>query len=94
MWYLLQCAIIFAVAASNIRWHWTPNGYLVGLVGVGLAYGLTLQQCYPAHIREVGQTERKDLHDFESFKCYSGSCLAGSARISSATSSSATPAHG
>jgi hypothetical protein len=41
MWYLLQSLIIFAVVASNIRWHWTPNGYLAGLIGVGLAYGLT-----------------------------------------------------
>jgi hypothetical protein len=32
---------ILAVVASNIHWHWTPNGYLAGLIGVGLAYGLT-----------------------------------------------------
>jgi hypothetical protein len=41
MMYLLQGSIIFAVCASNIRWQWTPNGYLAGLIGVGLAYGLT-----------------------------------------------------
>jgi hypothetical protein len=41
MWYLFQGVIIFAVGASNIYWHWTPNGYLVGLVGVGAAYGAT-----------------------------------------------------
>jgi hypothetical protein len=35
MWFLLQSSIIFAVCASNIRWHWTPNGYLAGLMGVG-----------------------------------------------------------
>lgn len=41
MYFLLQSSIIFAVVASNIRWHWTPNGYLAGLIGVGLAYGAT-----------------------------------------------------
>lgn len=40
-WYLLQSVVIFAVIASNIRWHWTPNGYLACLIGIGLAYGLT-----------------------------------------------------
>ena len=41
MWFLFQSSIIFAVVASNIRWRWTPNGYLAGLIGVVLAYGLT-----------------------------------------------------
>jgi len=40
MMYLLQASIIFAVVASNIRWHWTPNGYLASAIGVGLAYGV------------------------------------------------------
>jgi hypothetical protein len=30
MWLLFQSTIIFAVVASNIKWHWTPNGYLAG----------------------------------------------------------------
>ena len=38
---LLQSAIIFAVVASNIHWQWTPNGYLVGLAGVGAAFAVT-----------------------------------------------------
>jgi hypothetical protein len=29
-WHLL---LIFAVVASNIHWHWTPNGYLAGILG-------------------------------------------------------------
>lgn len=41
MWFLFQGLIIFAVGASNIYWHWTPNGYFVGLLGIGLAYGAT-----------------------------------------------------
>ena len=41
MWFLFQGSIIFAVVASNIRWKWTPNPYLAGLIGVGVAYGLT-----------------------------------------------------
>ena len=27
--------------ASNIRWHWTPNGYIPALAGAVLAYGVT-----------------------------------------------------
>ena len=34
MYFLLQSSIIFAVCASNIRWHWTPNGYLASVLGV------------------------------------------------------------
>jgi len=41
MWFLFQSSIIFAVVASNIHWHWTPNGYLASAIGVALAYGLT-----------------------------------------------------
>jgi hypothetical protein len=41
VWFLFQSTIIFAVMASNIHWQWTPNGYLAGLMGVGLAYGVT-----------------------------------------------------
>jgi hypothetical protein len=41
MWFLLKASVIFAVCASNIHWHWTPNGYLASLIGVGLAYGAT-----------------------------------------------------
>jgi hypothetical protein len=41
MWYVLQSLIIFVVCASNIRWHWTPNGYLAAMVEVGLAWGVT-----------------------------------------------------
>jgi len=41
MWFVLQSLIIFAVIASNIHWHWTPNGYVAGLIGVCLAYVVT-----------------------------------------------------
>ncbi|MEY9419472.1 hypothetical protein ABIF69_005914 [Bradyrhizobium japonicum] len=41
-WYLLQSTIVFAVVASNIRWHWTPNPYLPSIAGVGLALVATL----------------------------------------------------
>ena len=42
MYKLLQCGIVFAVAASNIKWKWTPNGYLVAIVAVGAAFGATV----------------------------------------------------
>jgi hypothetical protein len=42
MWLLFQSLIMFAVCASNIRWHWTPNGYLASMIGVGLAWLATV----------------------------------------------------
>jgi hypothetical protein len=33
MWFLIQSAIMFAVLASNIQYHWTPNGYLASMLG-------------------------------------------------------------
>jgi hypothetical protein len=36
MWFLFQGSIIFAVVASNIHWHWTPNGYLPATLGTRL----------------------------------------------------------
>src|SRR5262245_8391852 len=42
MWWLtFQGLIIFGVVASNIHWQWTPNAYIPGLLGAGLAFGLT-----------------------------------------------------
>ncbi len=41
MWFLLQSFIIFAVEASNIRWHWTPNGYVASLIAIGVAFATT-----------------------------------------------------
>jgi hypothetical protein len=46
VWFCLQSLIIFAVMASNIRWHWTPNGYLAGLIGFVAAYGATVFLSY------------------------------------------------
>ena len=58
MWFLFQSLIIFAVVASNIHWHWTPNGYLAGFIGVGLAYGLT-RALYAAYLwKHRGYPER------------------------------------
>jgi hypothetical protein len=33
MWLLLQSLIMFGVFCTNIVWHWTPNSYLVGILG-------------------------------------------------------------
>jgi hypothetical protein len=41
MWFFLQSSIIFAVVASNIRWHWTPNTYLASILGILAALLLT-----------------------------------------------------
>jgi hypothetical protein len=42
VWYLLQSLIIFAVVASNIHWHWTPNTYLASILGILAALLLTV----------------------------------------------------
>jgi hypothetical protein len=42
MWFLLQASIIFPVVASNIHWHRTPSRYLTAIIGVGLAWLLSL----------------------------------------------------
>lgn len=42
MWLLFQASIIGAVCVSNVYWPWTPNKILPGLIGVGLAYLVTL----------------------------------------------------
>ena len=41
MWFLFQGSIIFAIVSSNIRWKWTPNPYVAGLMGVVAAYVAT-----------------------------------------------------
>lgn len=38
----VQALIVFAVVASNIQWHWTPNGMIPVLFGSGLALGVTI----------------------------------------------------
>jgi hypothetical protein len=43
MWFLLQGSIIFAVVASNIHWHWTPNHYLPSLIGFCIALACAIQ---------------------------------------------------
>jgi hypothetical protein len=42
MYFLLQSSIIFAVYWSNIEYHWTPNGVVVGLIAYVLAYLATV----------------------------------------------------
>jgi hypothetical protein len=41
MFYLVQSVIIGAVMLHNHYYQWTPNGYLAGLIGVGLAWLFT-----------------------------------------------------
>jgi hypothetical protein len=42
VWLLFQSLIIFAVVASNIRWHWTPNPYLASILDFLAALLLTV----------------------------------------------------
>jgi hypothetical protein len=37
-WSAFQLAIIIGVGYSNIHWRWTPNPYLVSLIGIGAAW--------------------------------------------------------
>jgi hypothetical protein len=41
MWVLFQLSIMAAVMCGNIYWKWTPNGYVVGILGLGAAYFAT-----------------------------------------------------
>ncbi|MCP1758044.1 hypothetical protein [Bradyrhizobium elkanii] len=64
MWFLFQSLVIFAVVASNIHWHWTPNAYLASLLGAGLAWVLTqiineLPQSLDG-LRRRGRIDRQD----------------------------------
>ena len=40
--FLFKSLIVFAVVASNIHWHWTPNRYLAAIIGGELALLLTV----------------------------------------------------
>ncbi len=37
-----QLTIMLLIAGSNIMWHWTPNGYMVGIIAIGAAWVLTV----------------------------------------------------
>jgi hypothetical protein len=38
----MQFVIVVAVVGSNGQYHWTPNGYVAGLLGVLAAFLATL----------------------------------------------------
>lgn len=42
MWKLIQFSVIVAIVGSNGAYHWTPNGYVAGLIAVGAAFFVTL----------------------------------------------------
>ena len=39
--YLMQSLIIGSVMIHNAYNHWTPNPYVAGIIGFGLAYAFT-----------------------------------------------------
>lgn len=41
LWKIFQFVVIVAVAGSNGQYHWTPNGYVAGLVAVFAAFAAT-----------------------------------------------------
>ena len=40
-WGIFQMLIVFAVVGTNIRYQWTPNPMVAGLIGYGAAYCVT-----------------------------------------------------
>lgn len=42
MRHFLQIVIVIAVLFSNIRWQWTPNGYLAGIIAGLAAWMITV----------------------------------------------------
>lgn len=60
MWYLLQSVIAGAVMIHNAYYHWTPNGYLAGLIGFGLAW-LVTQGVWRLMLRREESLQRHPL---------------------------------
>lgn len=42
MWKLIQYLIVSGMVMSNVHWQWTPNPYVAGLLGVGVAFVVTM----------------------------------------------------
>ena len=42
MWMLFQLAVFFGVMFTGIHYKWTPNGYVLTLIGLGAAFLSTL----------------------------------------------------
>jgi hypothetical protein len=42
LWEWFQLLIIGLVMSGNVVWHWTPNHYLAGYMGVAAAWIVTL----------------------------------------------------
>lgn len=76
LWKLLQFVIIVAIAGSNGQYHWTPNGFVAGLVAVFAAFAVTallselfrllawlFKQLRPAglHQRHIGSSAPRGL---------------------------------
>ena len=43
---MVQFLIVSAVVMSNVHWHWTPNAYLAGILGVLAAFIVTIAWIY------------------------------------------------
>jgi hypothetical protein len=56
MMYLLQSSIIFAVMASNIQYHWTPNGSLLAGIAAYVATALLSDLIIWLKIKRTGDS--------------------------------------
>lgn len=50
---VMQFCIVVAVVGSNGQYHWTPNGYVAGLLGVLAAFIATLLVMGASELRRL-----------------------------------------
>jgi hypothetical protein len=59
LWKWFQLLIIGAVACANVIWPFTPNKYLVGLIGVVAAYLATVALSKIIELLTLGGRKRE-----------------------------------
>jgi hypothetical protein len=58
-WRIYQLLIIGAVACANVIWPFTPNKYLVGIIGVVAAYLATVALSGLIGLLPLGRRQRQ-----------------------------------
>jgi hypothetical protein len=53
MWKLLQLVVFLSVYFTGIYYEWTPNGYVLSVLSIGAALGVTLLLSWAFDARRV-----------------------------------------
>lgn len=59
---VIQALIVGAVVASNIQWKWTPNPLAALLVGVGIAFVMTVPPVAAYHKVRIWLAKRRKIN--------------------------------